>query len=116
MFYLLLLAALFQAVWSTSANVQLAINRHERLAVANVTGSVAVIGAAALLVPRFGLAALGAVQLAVDVALAAYLVWLALVYLEDRPRSLARAVLEAPAAGWSALRRAVRRARAPEAT
>lgn len=96
LFYLMLVAAAVHVIWHTSSIIQIAVNRHNRLAVASICGSLLVIGATIWIGPVWGIDAIAAMILLVELVMAAGVIHHSLTLLKDRPKPLAKAVIRLP--------------------
>jgi O-antigen/teichoic acid export membrane protein len=96
LFYLLLIEALANSLWFTSAVVPIACNRHQRQAVVYLATTALSLPFAYLLMWWFGLIGAGTSLLLVDLCMIGYVLHQSLALLHDSPVGFARALFSAP--------------------
>jgi O-antigen/teichoic acid export membrane protein len=92
--YILLLVIVANSAWYTLSAVLIATNRHRRLAVLYLSGTVTALLAAVPLSSAYGLPGAAVALLAIDVAMVSYVFPAALHVVQDKPSDFLRALLD----------------------
>jgi O-antigen/teichoic acid export membrane protein len=101
--FILLLVIVANSTWNTLCTVLVATNRHRRLAVVYLSGTIAAVLGAVPLSSAFGLAGAAIALFAIDTAMVAYVFPVALRVVQDSPVQFLRALLDVRGAVRSAV-------------
>jgi O-antigen/teichoic acid export membrane protein len=101
--FILLIVIVANSMWVTLSSVLAATNRHKRLAVVYLAGTIVALLGAVPLSSAFGLPGAATALLAIDVGMVAYALPAALRVVEDAPLQFLRVLLDVPGAVRSVL-------------
>jgi O-antigen/teichoic acid export membrane protein len=101
--FILLLVIVANSTWYTLSSVLVATNRHKRLAVVYIAGTIVALLAAVPLSSAFGLPGAATALLAIDMAMVGYVLPAALRVVQDTPGGFLRALLNVRGAVRSAV-------------